>query len=103
MRNQPARFALRPTDLPPLSDSAAVEILDFLYEGVFRFEAHYDPQVRRFYDQQRDLRAPPPIAPTPGGDDPFQLVRRASAPRLPSIRFERPQRADPFAICGWPQ
>ena len=71
MRTQPARFALRPTDLPPLSDSAAVEILDFLHEMVFRFEAHYGSQVHRFYDQQRDSRPPPPIAPTPGGADPF--------------------------------
>ena len=71
MRNQPARFAPRPTDLPPLSDSAAIEIQDFLHEVVFRFEAHYGSQVRRFHDQQRNLRAHPPIAPTAGGDDPF--------------------------------
>ena len=71
MPKPPARFALRPSDLPPLSDSAAVEILDFLHELMFRFEAHYASQVHRFYDQQRDLRAPPSIAPTPGGADPF--------------------------------
>ena len=71
MRKLPARFALRPSDLPPLSDSAAVEILDFLHEVMFRFEAHYASQVHRFYDQQRDLRAPPPIPPGPGNDDPF--------------------------------
>ena len=71
MRKPSARFALRPTDLPPLSDSAAVEILDFLHEVMFRFEAHYGSQVRRFHDQQRDSRGHPPIAPTPGGDDPF--------------------------------
>ena len=103
MRNQPARFAPRPSDLPPLSDSAAIEILDFLHAVVFRFEAHYGSQVDRFYDQQRNLRGQPLIAPTPDGDDPFQLARRASAPRLPSICFERPQRVDAFAICGWPQ
>ena len=71
MRKPSARFALRPTDLPPLSDTAAVEILDFLHELVFRFEAHYGSQVHRFCDQQRNLRVPPPIAPTLDGDDPF--------------------------------
>ena len=71
MRNQPARFALRPTDLPSLSDSAVIAIQDFLHEVVFRFEAHYGSQVHRFYDQQRNLRGHPTIAPTAGGDDPF--------------------------------
>ena len=71
MRKSPARFALRPSDLPPLSDSAAVEILDFLHELVFRFEAHYAAQIRRCHDQQSDLRAPPPIISGPGNDDPF--------------------------------
>ena len=71
MRKTPARFALRPSDLPPLSDSAAVEILDFLHEVMFRFEAHYAAQIRRFHDQQSDWRAPPPIISGPGNDDPF--------------------------------
>jgi len=54
--------ALMPADLPPLSDEAAVEILEFLHELVFRFEAQYFVQLRRFYDQQLDLfdRTPPP-------------------------------------------
>ena len=60
-----------PTDLPPLSDSSAVEILDFLHELVFRFEAHYAGQIHRFYDQQRDIQINPPIAPHPGDDEPF--------------------------------
>jgi hypothetical protein len=46
---------LMPADLPPLSDAAAVEILEFLHELVFRFEAHYFAQLRRFYDQQLDM------------------------------------------------
>ena len=71
MRKTPARFTPRPSDLPPLSDSAAVEILDFLHQVVFRFEAHYAAQIRRFHDQQSDWRAPPPIPPGPGNDDPF--------------------------------
>lgn len=55
--------ALMPADLPPLSDEAAVEILEFLHELVFRFEAQYFVQLRRFYNQQLDLferTAPPP-------------------------------------------
>jgi len=46
------------SDLPPLSDEAAVEILDFLHELVLRFEARYFAQIRRFYDQQFDLFEP---------------------------------------------
>ena len=71
MRNPPARFTLRRTDLPLLSDSAAVEILDFLHDMLFHFEARYAAQIQRFHDQQRDSRAPPPITQTPGGGDPF--------------------------------
>ena len=62
MSNTPVT-ALMPWDLPPLSDEAAVEILEFLHELVLRFEARYFAQIRRFYDQQLDLfePAPPPI------------------------------------------
>jgi hypothetical protein len=58
-----------PADLPPLSDEAAVEILEFLHELVFRFEAQYFGQIRRFYHQQIDLfeQALPPTH----GDSPF--------------------------------
>ena len=45
--------SLLPSDLPHLSDAAAVEVLDFLHELIFRFEAHYAAQIRRHYDQQR--------------------------------------------------
>jgi len=71
MPNTPAPFALMPSDLPPLSDSSAVEILDFLHELVFRFEAHYSGQIHRFYNQQRDLFAYPPVALRPDEDEPF--------------------------------
>lgn len=71
MANTPAPFALMPTDLPPLSDSSAVEILDFLHELIFRFEAHYGAQIHRFYDQQRDVRINPPVAPRPDEEEPF--------------------------------
>ncbi len=71
MANTPAPFALMPTDLPPLSDSSAVEILDFLHELVLLFEAHYGDQIHRFYDQQRDVRINPPVAPRPDEQEPF--------------------------------
>lgn len=47
--------SLMPSDLPPLSDHAAVQILEFLHELVYRFEGHYYGQIRRFYDEQLDL------------------------------------------------
>ena len=71
MAKTPAPFALMPTDLPPLSDSSAVEILDFLHELTFRFEAHYGAQIHRFHDQQRDIRINPPGAPRPDEEEPF--------------------------------
>lgn len=64
-------YPLLPSDLPPLSDSAAVGILDFLHELLFRFEAHYAGQIHRHYEQQRDLRSHPPIPEPPDGKTPF--------------------------------
>ena len=69
--NTPTPSALMPTDLPPLSDSSAVEILDFLHELLFRFEAHYGCQIHSFYDQERDIRINPPVAPSLDDDEPF--------------------------------
>lgn len=40
------------SDFPHLSDEAAVAVLNFLHEFVFRFEAQYSGQIHRFYDQQ---------------------------------------------------
>lgn len=40
-------------------------------ELVFRFEAHYGGQIHRFYDQQRDVRVNPPVAPRGDEDEPF--------------------------------
>lgn len=71
MPNTHATFALMPTDLPPLSDSSAAEILDFLHELVLRFEAHYSGQIHRFHDDLRDIRVNPPVAPQPDEDEPF--------------------------------
>jgi hypothetical protein len=47
---------LLPSDLPHLSDEAAVEVLDFLHELVFRFEAHYCGQIHRHYAQQEQAQ-----------------------------------------------
>lgn len=60
-----------PSDLPPLSDASAVEILDFLHELVLRFEAHYYGQINRWYQQQRELIDPPTHAPSADDSDPF--------------------------------
>lgn len=35
--------------LPPLTDDAAVEILDFLHDLLTAFENRYSAQVRRYY------------------------------------------------------
>ena len=54
-------------ELPPLSDEAAVVILEFLHEAVQCFEARYYTQIRRHYDERfrRNLRrhGSPPIDP----------------------------------------
>ncbi|NNM69672.1 MAG: hypothetical protein HKM00_06890 [Gallionella sp.] len=47
---------LLPSDLPHLSDEAAVEVLDFLHELVFRFEAHYCGQIHLHYAQQEQAQ-----------------------------------------------
>jgi hypothetical protein len=38
--------------MPPLSDEAAVEILDFLHAIVLRFETHYGGEIHRYYEQR---------------------------------------------------
>ena len=65
MPNTFTPFELMTSDLPPLSDSSAVEILEFLHELIYRFEASYFGQIRRFYDQQLDLfdKPRPPSCP----------------------------------------
>ena len=47
---------LLPSDLPHLSDEAAVEVLDFLHELIFRFEAHYFVQIHRHYAEQEQAQ-----------------------------------------------
>jgi hypothetical protein len=66
--------SLMPVDLPELSDTAAVEILEFLHELVYRFEAHYFAQIRRFYNQQLDRCDTTPLTQAdlfPDDDVPF--------------------------------
>jgi hypothetical protein len=57
--------------LPPISDEAVVQIHDFLYDFVDRFEAHYAAQIRRFYDDRswHNLARPDPLR-YPSDDDP---------------------------------
>jgi hypothetical protein len=38
--------------LPHLSDEAAVEIRDFLYDFIERFESHYGAKIHRFYEDR---------------------------------------------------
>ena len=64
-RTRPLRLAP-----PPLSDQAAVALLDFLHDLVAGFEARYGDQIHRYYDErsEHNLRPVPPPDP---GDDPF--------------------------------
>jgi hypothetical protein len=59
MQTSPSMAPLMPTDFPPLSDAAAVEIRDFLHELLFRFEGHYFGQIHRHQEQQRQDRIKP--------------------------------------------
>ncbi len=61
--------ASSPSPLPPLTDEAAVQILDFLHEVLDRFEARYGHQIHRYYDDrsQHNLIKPDPHRST---DDP---------------------------------
>lgn len=52
-------------DPPVLSDEAASEMLDFLYELINAFENHYDNQLRRYYESS----APPQPDPLNDFDD----------------------------------
>ena len=45
-----SRHPCMPT--PPLSDEAAVEILDFLQVFMTEFENRYGDQIRRYYEER---------------------------------------------------
>ena len=59
--------------LPPLSDEAAVEIRDFFYDFIERFESHYSAQIRRFYHDHsaHNIVQHHPCAHAPDDDPPF--------------------------------
>lgn len=46
-------------DPPVLSDEAASEMLDFLYELINAFENHYGNQLRRYYEPSAPLQPDP--------------------------------------------
>ena len=49
MREHDSRYE---PPLPPLSDEAAVEILDFLHEVLTAFESRYSAQLHRYYEDR---------------------------------------------------
>ena len=59
--------------LPPLSDEAAVEIRDFLYDFIECFESHYGAKIHRFYRDQsaQNVVQYHPAAHAPDDDPPF--------------------------------
>jgi hypothetical protein len=59
--------------LPAISDEAVVEIHDFLYEFMDRFEAHYSAQIHRFYEDRscHNLVRHDPLRPPSDDDPPF--------------------------------
>ena len=66
-RTRPLRIAP-----PPLSDQAAVDLLEFLQDLVASFESHYFDQIHRFYEEksEHNLRQHAPPLP-PNINDPF--------------------------------
>ena len=57
--------------LPPLSDQAAVEILDFLHVVLDRFESQYGDQIHRYYDDHSQHNIVQPKSNPPSDDPPF--------------------------------
>lgn len=57
--------------LPPLSDEAAVEILDFLHAVLNAFESRYSAQLRRYYDDRSRLNLIEPDRNLTTDDPPF--------------------------------
>jgi hypothetical protein len=55
------------TELPPLSDRSASDLLDLLHALFASLDSHYYVQAARY---QRSLRAAPPCSP-PDTDPPF--------------------------------
>lgn len=59
------------TPLPPLSDEAAVEILNFLELLYLAFQERYGNQLRRHYDKRRQDNIVQPHPSPPTVDPPF--------------------------------
>jgi hypothetical protein len=59
--------------LPPLADEAVVEIRDFLYDFIERFESRYGAQIHRFYKDHsaHNFVQHHPRARAPDDDPPF--------------------------------
>jgi hypothetical protein len=72
MRDDPD---LHTMPLPPLSDEAAVEVLDFLHDLIDRFESQYASQILRYYDErsQHNIVQTQSVLPSvlPTDDPPF--------------------------------
>jgi len=64
--NQPPELRL-----PPLSDEAVVEILDFLHDVLTVFESRYADQIHRYYDDRSQHNLIEPDRNLPTDDPPF--------------------------------
>ena len=60
-RTRPIRIAL-----PPLSDQAAVDILEFLHSAVECFESRYFDQIQRYYADRSERQMCQPDPPSMG-------------------------------------
>lgn len=58
-------------NLPTLPDEAVVEIHDFLFEILDRFETHYSVQIQRFYKNHSQENMDQPQPRSPADDPPF--------------------------------
>jgi hypothetical protein len=57
--------------LPPLSDEAAVELLDLFQDLLLAFESHYASQILRHYHSLSYENTRKPLPPGPPDDPPF--------------------------------
>jgi hypothetical protein len=68
---------MQPNDLPliclpmELSDEAAAQLLDFLYQLTEALERHYAGQLLRYAHEHRPASSPPDSTAGPQNDPPF--------------------------------
>jgi hypothetical protein len=68
---------MQPNDLPivclpmELTDQAAAQLLDFLYQLTEALERHYAGQLLRYAHEHRTPSSPPQPTDTPQNDPPF--------------------------------